>query len=131
MPRAKQTKESKFITPEDFVRNLRDFFRNAKDEDTVAVGEIREQLDWVLILGEPDARQLRAAALNRVREYAANHSGDGVIAGGLWRDIVGAGLSCRMEAIDEALRSLVEDGDIVAVSGMVTTYVLPESTEET
>jgi hypothetical protein len=123
-------KESKFITAEDFVRHLREFFREAKDEDTVSVAEIRSSLDRVLILGEPDDRQLKAAALNRVREYAKNHPGDsGLSSSNVWRDIMGAGLICRLEHIEDAVTSLVDEGLIILVPGLMTT-LLPADTEE-
>lgn len=131
MARAER-KEKKFITAEEFVSNLRRFLRVADDTDTLSVSEIRENLDRVLIPGEPDERQLRAAALDRIKEHSKNNPNEenGIASGSVWRDIVTAGLSCSLESIEEAIISLVDAGEVTLIAGQLTTLRAADTEEE-
>lgn len=116
-------KKTGFISPETFITALRGLIKDSKDEDTIAVGEIRGTLNRVVIAGVQTPEAILEATLTRVREYKENNpQSAGITSSHLWRDLMGMGFNCTLDSVDAALSALFEIDEIDRHFGQVTAY---------
>lgn len=113
------------LTPEQFVERLFKFFDGAKDEDTIAVGELRKLLaQCTLPGGGLSFNNVVFAVRERVEAYVKNNpTGAGIAAANIWSDL-SKRHKLTLDSVDAALKDLVKAGELIKGEGQVPGFLL-------
>lgn len=124
---AKETKKT-FLTEAEAIEALHKFIKDAQDEDTISISEVRSLLGKTLRGGVVTLENLKIACLEKIKEHARRNQGRGIMEASLWRDLC-TEHTIPLEAVEEALDALIIDEAVIENEGQVTTY-LPANMEE-
>lgn len=120
-----------YIDAAECVRLLRAFIREAEDEDTVSVGELRQTLNRVIIPGELGSDELASFIVDRLRAFRENNPGEsGMASSSIWRELMAQGRSLYIEQIDDSLMELEGRGKVERIPGFITLWALAMEEEE-
>lgn len=134
MARGKQKEEPQegaIITPERFVVKLRAFIEKAKDEDTVAVKEIRELLASVALPGGGlSIVNIMEAVVERLTLHSKTHDAHGLPTANVWRDISKKYGAITLHSVEVAVEELIASGKIVSLENGAMSVISLAPTEE-